>query len=170
MSTTVSSVDVATIAAGLAAVSVHWDLGVDTPPSSRRYERSVLATDAYDAWLIYWPAGTSIGVHDHGDSVGALAVVAGALEEDALLDGRTRTSHVSLASRSLSPRIGCTRSSTVTRSPRRVCTSTRRLFARWASTARNRTASSSSTASKRQLHELSDRSTRRRRLRRASMS
>ena len=39
MSTTVSSVDVATIAAGLAAVSVPWDLGVDTPPSSRRYER-----------------------------------------------------------------------------------------------------------------------------------
>ena len=94
MSSIVSSVDVATIAAGLAAVSGPWDLGVAAPPASRRYAQ-VLATDAYDAWLIYWPAGTSTGVHDHGFSVGALAVVAGALEEDAVFDGHTQTTHVS---------------------------------------------------------------------------
>ena len=60
------------------------------PPRSRQYER-ILATEAYDAWLIYWPPGTSIDSHDHGDSIGAFAVVSGALEEDVVVDGTTVT-------------------------------------------------------------------------------
>ncbi len=90
MSTTLSSVDVAAIADGLAAVSVPWDIGVPDPPRSRQYER-ILATEAYDAWLIYWPPDSSIDVHDHGDSIGALAVVAGALDEDVVVGATTVT-------------------------------------------------------------------------------
>ena len=86
MSTTLSSVDVSAIAEGLAAVSVPWDLGVVAPPASRRYER-ILATEAYDAWLIYWPPGTGVEVHDHGESVGAFTVVSGALDEEVVING-----------------------------------------------------------------------------------
>ena len=62
--------------------------GWPTRPTSRRYER-ILATDAYDAWLIYWPPGTGVAVHDHGASVGAFTVVSGALDEDVVIRGTT---------------------------------------------------------------------------------
>jgi hypothetical protein len=41
----------------------------------------VAATDAYDAWLISWPAGGAVDFHDHGGSAGAIAVVSGELTE-----------------------------------------------------------------------------------------
>jgi hypothetical protein len=81
VSLVLSTVDASAIAEGLATVSVPWDLGLEDPPAERRYER-ILATDAYDAWLIYWPPESSIDMHDHGDSIGALSVVAGVLDED----------------------------------------------------------------------------------------
>jgi predicted metal-dependent enzyme (double-stranded beta helix superfamily) len=66
----------ATIASGLALSAV-----VEPTTGSQRTWERLLATDAYDAWLIRWPPGTSVGPHDHGGSSGAFAVVHGALVE-----------------------------------------------------------------------------------------
>jgi quercetin dioxygenase-like cupin family protein len=70
----------AAIAAGLAAVTVPWELRDGEVPTERRYQR-VLATPAYEAWVICWPVGESLDLHDHGGSAGAFAVVSGRLDE-----------------------------------------------------------------------------------------
>ncbi|MDQ1425937.1 MAG: hypothetical protein QOD72_3435 [Acidimicrobiaceae bacterium] len=70
----------AAIAAGLAAVTVPWELGLGEVPTERRFHR-VLATDAYEAWVICWPSGESLEMHDHGGSAGAFSVVTGNLDE-----------------------------------------------------------------------------------------
>jgi hypothetical protein len=75
----------AAIAAGLASVTVPWELGHNEVPNERRYER-VLSTPAYDAWVICWPSGGALDLHDHGGSAGAFSVVAGQLAE-ATVDG-----------------------------------------------------------------------------------
>ena len=76
------------IAEGLAAVTVPWELGHTDGLSARRYER-VLATPAYDAWVIYWPAGELLDLHDHGGSAGAFSVVSGELAEATVEAGAT---------------------------------------------------------------------------------
>jgi hypothetical protein len=38
-------------------------------------------TDEYEAWLILWPSGSDIELHDHGSSVGVMAIVSGTLTE-----------------------------------------------------------------------------------------
>lgn len=82
---------VAAIAAGLAAVSLPWELGTVTTPVEREYEL-ILATCQYDAWLIHWPPGTGLDAHDHGGSAGAFSVVAGLIDEDVIApDGTTTT-------------------------------------------------------------------------------
>lgn len=81
---------VASIAAGLAEVSVPWELATGTTPHERCYQL-LLSTDRYDAWLIHWPVGTGIDAHDHGGSAGAFAVVSGELDEDVTTDGSTLT-------------------------------------------------------------------------------
>ncbi len=68
------------IAAGLAAVTMPWELGHGEVPTERRYQR-VLSTPAYDAWVICWPSGGSLDLHDHGGSAGAFSVVRGELDE-----------------------------------------------------------------------------------------
>ena len=78
------------IAAGLAAVSIPWEMATGTTPTERCYEL-LLSTDQYDAWLIHWPTGTGLEAHDHGGSVGAFAVVSGVLDEDVRHDGVTTT-------------------------------------------------------------------------------
>jgi mannose-6-phosphate isomerase-like protein (cupin superfamily) len=70
----------ADIAAGLAAVTVPWELRDGAPPPVRRNER-VLLTPAYEAWIVHWPAGETTDLHDHGESAGAIYVVSGALDE-----------------------------------------------------------------------------------------
>jgi predicted metal-dependent enzyme (double-stranded beta helix superfamily) len=55
-------------------------LHVDATATERRWERLEL-TGPYEAWLITWPRGSCIDLHDHGDSTGAMAVVSGVLEE-----------------------------------------------------------------------------------------
>ncbi len=70
----------AAIAAGLASVTVPWELSHGEVPDERRYER-VLSTPAYDAWVICWPSGGALDLHDHGGSAGAFSVVAGQLDE-----------------------------------------------------------------------------------------
>ena len=70
----------AAIAAGLAAVTVPWELGEGGVPTERHYQR-VLGTPEYEAWVICWPTGGSLDLHDHGGSAGAFTVVSGELEE-----------------------------------------------------------------------------------------
>jgi quercetin dioxygenase-like cupin family protein len=76
------------IAAGLATVTVPWELAHGEVPTERRYQR-VLATDSYEAWVICWPAGESLDMHDHGGSAGAFSVVSGTLDEASIEAGAT---------------------------------------------------------------------------------
>jgi len=87
------------IAAGLAEVSSPSDLRPGGSTSERQYER-ILATETYEAWLILWPAGTGLDLHDHGDSAGAFAVVDGELHETTIEDGVARARSVSAGSHS----------------------------------------------------------------------
>lgn len=38
-------------------------------------------TPDFDAWLIAWPSGGKVELHDHGSSSGALSVISGSLVE-----------------------------------------------------------------------------------------
>lgn len=70
---------VESIAAGLAAVAVPWELA--SPVADEPSYELLLATDVYEAWLIHWPPGTGADAHDHGGAAGALAVVSGVLDD-----------------------------------------------------------------------------------------
>ena len=78
---------VSAIAEGLAAVAVPWEMATGESPDERQYEL-ILSTQSYDAWLIHWPAGSSVGAHDHGGSAGTFAVVSGVLEEQTVVSQR----------------------------------------------------------------------------------
>ena len=65
------------IAEGLAR-SVSAD---QLPAGSQRRWVRLLATHSYEAWLIGWPPGTGLELHDHGESSAGLCVVSGVLEE-----------------------------------------------------------------------------------------
>ena len=69
------------IAAGLAAVTVPWELRGSGAPTERSCER-LLATPAYDAWVVCWPATPDLVVRDYDqvDAPLAIAVVSGRLE------------------------------------------------------------------------------------------
>lgn len=77
------------IAEGLAAVTVPWEIRTGEVPAERQYER-ILVTAAYDVWVICWPTGTGLELHDHGGSAGAFSVVTGQLDEVRLVDGIER--------------------------------------------------------------------------------
>jgi len=70
-------VDPAEVAAGLAR-SAGWPGAASL---SERSWRRVALTPKFDAWLIVWPRGGEIDLHDHGDSRGALLVIEGVLTE-----------------------------------------------------------------------------------------
>ena len=70
------------VASGLAGVAVPWSATSAEPPATRVYER-LLVAEQYDVWLIHWPPGASLGLHDHGGSAGAFCVVSGELRERA---------------------------------------------------------------------------------------
>ncbi len=76
----------ATIASGLASVTSPWQMPTGGVPTTRCY-RQILSTAAYDAWVICWPAGVTLGLHDHGGSSGALCVVSGELHEETCGEG-----------------------------------------------------------------------------------
>ncbi|HEY2330582.1 MAG TPA: cysteine dioxygenase family protein [Acidimicrobiales bacterium] len=66
------------IVRGLAVAATFWrPLGQHR--HHERYSVRLLATPAYDVWLIGWWPGQRVGCHDHGRAVGALTVVEGAL-------------------------------------------------------------------------------------------
>jgi quercetin dioxygenase-like cupin family protein len=75
------------IASGLAAVTLPWEVRTGDVPQERRYAR-LLSTPAYEAWVICWPAGTALDLHDHGGSAGAFTVVSGHLDETTIDDSR----------------------------------------------------------------------------------
>ena len=53
----------------------------------RHYHR-LAGGDGWEAWLLTWLPGQSTGLHDHGGSAGAFAVLSGALDETILLPRR----------------------------------------------------------------------------------
>ena len=60
------------------APSVRWPGALDT---RRRAWRLMARTPEFDAWLIAWPKGGKVDLHDHGASTGAVSVIRGALVE-----------------------------------------------------------------------------------------
>lgn len=68
------------IAAALARARTLWSDRVrhDRP---ERHAVRLVADGRFEAWLIGWPPGHRTTSHDHGESVGALAVVEGSLLE-----------------------------------------------------------------------------------------
>jgi quercetin dioxygenase-like cupin family protein len=87
------------IAAGLATSA-----SLDVPAGTERTWVRVAANDSWEAWLIRWPPGTSVGLHDHGGSSGAFSVVRGQLQEVVVTAGRrTIAVHSAGATRSFCP-------------------------------------------------------------------
>ena len=60
------------------APAVHWPGALDTHCRSWRL---MARTPDFDAWLIAWPKGGKVELHDHGTSTGAVSVISGALVE-----------------------------------------------------------------------------------------
>ena len=80
------------IAEGLARTAGDWP-GLHDP--THRTWRTVATTDRYEAFVIAWPVGGAIELHDHGDSAGSVVVVRGSLVETSVahdVDGCLRTS------------------------------------------------------------------------------
>jgi rhodanese-related sulfurtransferase/mannose-6-phosphate isomerase-like protein (cupin superfamily) len=75
------------MASGLALAAEAWAAGLERHPSARTGLR-ILATDAYDVWLLRWPPDTEVSPHHHGDSDAAFSVVSGRLKETRWLDRR----------------------------------------------------------------------------------
>jgi hypothetical protein len=74
------------IAQGLAASATSWP---DLHDPDHRTWRTVAVTEHFEAYVISWPTGGSIELHDHGDSSGAVVVAAGDLVETTVASGRT---------------------------------------------------------------------------------
>ncbi|HEX4433361.1 MAG TPA: cysteine dioxygenase family protein [Acidimicrobiales bacterium] len=60
------------------APAVHWPGALD---ATRRSWRLMARTPDFDAWLIAWPSGGKVELHDHGTSTGAVSVISGTLVE-----------------------------------------------------------------------------------------
>ncbi len=73
----------ADIVSGLARAEELWRPHVAHDPDER-VRRRLLATPAYEVWLLGWTPGQSVGLHDHGDANGAFVVVDGELTETAI--------------------------------------------------------------------------------------
>jgi len=66
------------MAEGLATIARGWP-GM-AGATGRRWEL-LAASDTFEAWVIGWPPGGTIELHDHGESAGAVVVVDGELVE-----------------------------------------------------------------------------------------
>jgi predicted metal-dependent enzyme (double-stranded beta helix superfamily) len=60
------------------APAVHWPGALD---NETRSWRLMARTADFDAWLIAWPRGGKVDLHDHGASTGAVSVISGVLVE-----------------------------------------------------------------------------------------
>jgi len=65
------------IAWRLARLSDDWGVS----GSGQRRSELIVADPSVEAWVIAWPSGSSIELHDHGESCGAVAVRSGELQE-----------------------------------------------------------------------------------------
>jgi mannose-6-phosphate isomerase-like protein (cupin superfamily) len=74
------------IVTGLARAESLWRPHVAHDPDER-VRRRLLATPAYEVWLLGWTPGQSVGLHDHGDANGAFVVVDGELTETSVIEG-----------------------------------------------------------------------------------
>jgi predicted metal-dependent enzyme (double-stranded beta helix superfamily) len=82
-STIVEALDpvvLADIACGIAEARDLWGPHAVHDPADRHPVR-LLATDAYEVWVIGWTEGQGVDLHDHAGSIGALVVTEGALRE-----------------------------------------------------------------------------------------
>ena len=43
--------------------------------------RTIAANEHFEAWVVAWPVGGTIELHDHGNSAGAVVIASGALSE-----------------------------------------------------------------------------------------
>jgi mannose-6-phosphate isomerase-like protein (cupin superfamily) len=68
------------IVTGLAQAEDLWR-GHVAHDARERVRTRLLATDAYEVWLLGWSPGQGVGLHDHGDANGAFIVVDGDLVE-----------------------------------------------------------------------------------------
>lgn len=75
-----SPLDVRRVAKAVAACRGLWHSAVDHRPDERVHLR-LAQVGSWEAWLITWPTGHGVDLHDHGGSVGAVAVVEGTLTE-----------------------------------------------------------------------------------------
>jgi len=57
------------------------------PPTERTYDL-LHSNDLFEVWVIHWPQGGHLELHDHGGSSGAFWVVDGTLEECHFRPGR----------------------------------------------------------------------------------
>lgn len=77
--------------AELLAIAEGLTRSARTWPGMRRPRRRcwdlMVASDAFEAWVIGWPPGGAIEFHDHGDSAGAVVVASGELTETTVTDG-----------------------------------------------------------------------------------
>ena len=83
-------VDPSEVASRLAP-AVHWPGGLD---NETRSWRLMARTADFDAWLIAWPRGGKVELHDHGTSTGAVSVISGVLVE--AVPWRDDTGHLTL--------------------------------------------------------------------------
>src|SRR6185437_3295713 len=60
------------------APALRWP---GAPDVAERSWRRVALTPEFDAWVIAWPSGGRVDLHDHGSSCGALVVLEGTLVE-----------------------------------------------------------------------------------------
>jgi len=74
-------VDLLVVAEHFARTADSWP-GLADPVA--RCWRTIAATDRFEAWVVAWPVGGAVELHDHGASAGAVVVASGTLEETAL--------------------------------------------------------------------------------------
>jgi predicted metal-dependent enzyme (double-stranded beta helix superfamily) len=92
-------VDVRRVARALSARPALWRTDVEHRSDERVHLR-LAQVGGWEAWLITWPTGHGVDLHDHGGSAGALAVVEGTLTEVVARTAPGRR-HPTLAHRSL---------------------------------------------------------------------
>jgi mannose-6-phosphate isomerase-like protein (cupin superfamily) len=75
---------------GLAIAEDLWRPHVVHNPDERARVR-LLATPAYEVWLLGWTPGQAVGLHDHGGANAVFFVVDGTLTETVAVDRTSRT-------------------------------------------------------------------------------
>jgi hypothetical protein len=91
-----TGVDLMTIARHLASETAARDFSPD--PLSRSW-KLIARSEMFEGWVIGWPPGGAIDLHDHGDSAGAVVICRGSLLETRVVrrdvhSMRLETSHL----------------------------------------------------------------------------